>query len=37
VIWSAIGGSAAYLLGVRADMALPIAGIALAIFVVRGT
>ena len=32
VIWSFVGGSAALLLGVRADYALPIAGIALAIF-----
>jgi hypothetical protein len=32
VIWSAIGGSAAFLLGISADVALPIAGIALAIF-----
>jgi hypothetical protein len=32
VLWSLIGGSAAFLLGVRADYALPIAGIALAIF-----
>ena len=32
VIWSLIGGSAAFLLGVRADYALPIAGIALAMF-----
>jgi hypothetical protein len=32
VIWSAIGGSAAFLLGVHADVALPIAGLALAIF-----
>ena len=32
VIWSLIGGSAAFLLDVRADYALPIAGIALAIF-----
>ena len=32
VMWSVIGGSAANLLGVRADYALPIAGIALAIF-----
>jgi len=32
VIWSAIGGSAAFLLGVHADVALPIAGVALAIF-----
>lgn len=36
-IWSAIGGSAALLLGVRADVALPLAGIALAIFSVRKT
>ena len=35
VIWSAIGGSAAFLLGVHADMALPMAGMALAIFSVR--
>jgi hypothetical protein len=35
VIWSVIGGSAAFLLGVHADVALPIAGIALAIFMVR--
>ena len=32
MIWSAIGGSAAILPGVRADVALPIAGTALAIF-----
>ena len=32
IIWSAIGGSAAFLLGVSADYALPIAGAALAIF-----
>ena len=31
VIWSVIGGSAAFLLGVRADYALPIAGLALAV------
>ena len=37
VIWSAIGGSAAFLLGVHADVALPIAGIALAIFALRRT
>ena len=37
VIWSAIGGSAAFLLGVHADVALPIAGIALAIFSVQRT
>jgi len=35
VIWSAIGGSAAFLLGVHADLALPIGGMALAIFSVR--
>jgi Family of unknown function (DUF6064) len=35
VIWSLIGGSAAFLLGVRADYALPIAGMALAIFTTR--
>jgi hypothetical protein len=32
VIWSVIGGSAAFLLGVRADYALPMAGIGLAVF-----
>jgi hypothetical protein len=37
VIWSAIGGSAAFLLGVHSDLALPIAGIALAVFLVRRT
>jgi hypothetical protein len=35
VIWSAIGGSAATLLGVRADYVLLIAGLALAIFTVQ--
>ena len=35
VIWSAVGGSAAFLLGVYADAALPIAGVALAVFSVR--
>jgi hypothetical protein len=30
MIWSVIGGSAAFLLGVRADYALPIAGLVLA-------
>ena len=35
VIWSAIGGSATFLLEVHADVALPIAGMALAIFSVR--
>ena len=37
VIWSFIGGSAAFLLGVRADYGLPIAGIALAIFSTQGS
>jgi uncharacterized protein DUF6064 len=37
VIWSAIGGSAAFLLGVHADVALPIAGLVLAIYSVRRT
>jgi hypothetical protein len=37
VIWSAIGGSATFLLGVHADVALPITGMALAIFSVRRT
>jgi hypothetical protein len=32
VIWSFVAGSAAFLLDVRADYALPIAGLALAIF-----
>ena len=32
VIWSAIGGSAAFLLGVSADYALPATGVALAVF-----
>ena len=32
VMWSVVGGSAASLLGVRSDYALPIAGIALAVF-----
>ena len=31
VIWAAIGGSAAFLLGVPADLALPVAGLALAL------
>jgi hypothetical protein len=35
VIWSFIGGSAAYLLDVRADYALPIAGVFLTIFSLR--
>jgi hypothetical protein len=37
VVWAVIGGSATFLLGVHADVALPIAGIALAIFSVRRT
>jgi len=37
VIWSLIGGSAAFLLGVHADYALPLAGIALTIFSTRRT
>lgn len=37
VIWSVIGGSAANLLGVRADYALPIAGLALAIFTIQSS
>jgi hypothetical protein len=32
LLWSAIGGSAAFALGVRADYALPLAGLALAVF-----
>ena len=32
VIWSAIGGSAAFLLGVSADYALPVTGVALTVF-----
>jgi hypothetical protein len=35
VVWSVIGGSAATHMGVRADYALPIAGLALAIHAVR--
>jgi len=37
VMWSVIGGSAAFLLGVYADYALPLAGIALAIFSTQRT
>ena len=37
VIWAVVGGSATFLLGVYADGALPIAGIALAIFSLRRT
>jgi hypothetical protein len=36
VIWSVIGGSAANLLGVGADYALPVAGLALVAFTVQG-
>jgi hypothetical protein len=36
-IWSAIGGSAALLLGVSADYALPVAGAALAVFALHKT
>jgi hypothetical protein len=32
IVWSVIGGSAAFLLGVSADYALPVAGAALAVF-----
>jgi hypothetical protein len=32
IVWSFIGGSAAFLLGVSADYALPVAGAALAVF-----
>jgi hypothetical protein len=35
ILWSAIGGSAAALLGVSADYALPVAGTALAVFALR--
>jgi hypothetical protein len=35
IIWSAIGGSAAFLLGVSADYALPVAGVALALFALQ--
>ncbi|PWT84435.1 MAG: hypothetical protein C5B57_04820 [Blastocatellia bacterium] len=35
IIWSAIGGSAAFLLGVSADYALPVSGAALAVFEVQ--
>jgi hypothetical protein len=37
IIWSAIGGSAAFLLGVYADVALPLAGIALVMFLARNS
>ena len=32
IVWSVIGGSAAFLLGVSADYVLPVAGAALAVF-----
>lgn len=35
IIWSAIGGSAAFLLGVSADYMLPVAGAVLAVFEVQ--
>jgi len=35
IIWSAIGGSAAFLLGVNADYALPVAGTALVLFALQ--
>ena len=35
VIWSVIGGSAAPVLGVHADYALPVAGLALALYTLR--
>ena len=35
VIWSVIGGSAAFLLGVSADYALPVTGVALALFALQ--
>jgi hypothetical protein len=37
VFWSVIGGSAANLLGVRADSVLPLAGLSLAIFTVQSS
>jgi hypothetical protein len=37
VAWSAVGGSATILLGVRADIVLPVAGLALTLFLVRRT
>ena len=37
IIWCFVAGSAAFLLGVPADYALPIAGVALAIFSTQGT
>jgi hypothetical protein len=35
IVWSAIGGSAASVLGVRADYALPVAGLALVLSLIR--
>jgi hypothetical protein len=35
IMWSVIGGSAAFLLGVRADYALPVAGASLALFALQ--
>lgn len=35
IVWSVIGGSAAFLFGVSADYALPVAGVALAAFELR--
>jgi hypothetical protein len=35
IVWSVIGGSAAFLLGVSADFALPVAGAALALFALQ--
>jgi hypothetical protein len=37
VLWSAIGGSAALLLGLNADLALPLGGLAVVIFSLRRT
>jgi hypothetical protein len=37
IVWSGIGGSAAFLLDVRADYVLPLAGIALAVRSLRAT
>lgn len=36
IVWSAIGGSAAVLLGVRADLVLPVAGVLLVMRLVAG-
>ena len=35
ILWAAIGSSAAFTLGIRADLALPVAGIALFLHIVR--